>query len=210
MQGTLDSINTILKLGRIGDVYSLLRKLHDYAVLNAYVIAKVKSEKSLENIFVEDIRKWIVGRHKMPSYKLMQDYLGRMAELDPVFALLQSDDRYAKLRERSNDHMHLNAYKNVLLNDGDIAIAGRIQELDNLRDDLEDVFVLHFSCLFTLHPHYMMATDYGDALDLGLEPADGSESLVAPFIQEAFDSIIKNRRPDIAMQIQIGTSMRLS
>jgi hypothetical protein len=56
----------------------------------------------------------------------------------------------------------------------------------------------------------MMASDYIDYLDLGLTPEEGSQYLVAPFIQNIFDTEIKTKRIDLYLEIKNHTPMLLS
>jgi len=55
----------------------------------------------------------------------------------------------------------------------------------------------------------MMSRDYGDSMDCGLTPEEGSQYYVAPFIQEVFDTVIKKNRLDLATMIKTKTSMLL-
>ncbi|HEV7424262.1 MAG TPA: hypothetical protein VGO21_03670, partial [Candidatus Paceibacterota bacterium] len=76
-------------------------------------------------------------------------------------------------------------------------------------EDIRNIFILHFAYIFYVNEHYMMSSDYIDALDCGMTPEDGSQYNVAPFIQEIFNSIIEKYRPDIALEIKLKTVMRL-
>ena len=55
----------------------------------------------------------------------------------------------------------------------------------------------------------MMASDYLDCLDCGITPDPDSQYLVAPFVQEIFDNVIKKSRMDLALEIKAHTSMLL-
>jgi len=54
-----------------------------------------------------------------------------------------------------------------------------------------------------------MASDYLDCVDCGIPPEPDSQYLVAPFIQEIFDTVIKKNRMDLALEIKKSTVMRL-
>jgi hypothetical protein len=56
---------------------------------------------------------------------------------------------------------------------------------------------------------YLGSSDYTDALDCGLTPEEGSQYYVAPVVQNIFDSIIKNHRADLAVELKKGTCMQL-
>lgn len=56
---------------------------------------------------------------------------------------------------------------------------------------LNQIMLLHLSFNFYLNGPYMMASDYMDYRDMNMEPPEGSESWIAPYVQEAFDEFIK-------------------
>ena len=209
IQGTLSSIRTILADGRINDAYALLRKYHDSVTINIYSILYLQEHVSIENRIVEQIDDWLRGKAQLPEYRIMSQYIRSSAKVAPVTALLFVDGRYKGLRDRCNDHTHYNFYQNVLLNDNQIVLPGRLCALDQFSADLRDVLILHLACMFFVNDHYMMSSDYVDALECGMTPEPGSEYWVAPFVQEVFDQVVAKHRPDIAAAIMTHTSMRL-
>jgi hypothetical protein len=113
------------------------------------------------------------------------------------------------LRDRLNDHTHYNKYYYALLNDNQIYLKNRISYLERFSKDLENILILHLSYLFSINDHYMMSSGYLDNLDIGLQPEPDSQYFVSPFIQEIFNNVIKQNRPDLAIEIQNNTPMRL-
>ncbi len=209
IQGTLESMALILSHGRINDSYALLRKYHDSIIINAYELAYLEDHFSLENFIVEKINKWIQGKEKLPEYNIMKQYLEKHSKLGQINVLLRKDDRYKKIRSRCNDHMHYNLFHYMMVNDNKVYNKNRAAYLDRLSADLRDIFILHFSYLFTLKPHYMGSSDYLDALEMGMTPEEGSQYFVAPFIQEIFESVIKIHRSDLAETIRTDSGMQL-
>jgi hypothetical protein len=209
MQGTIESIRLLLVNGRINDAYALLRKYHDSIIINAYEICYLEDNFSIENLVVEKINKWLNGNEKLPEYNIMKQYLEKSKKLEEVNKLVSKDKRYAKIRERCNNHIHYNLFFYMMLNDNTVYNKNRCIYLNRLSEDMKDLFILHFSYLFILNPHYMSSSDYLDALDCGMQPEGGSEYFVAPFIQNAFDSIIKQSRPDLAACIKENSGMQL-
>ena len=96
-----------------------------------------------------------------------------------------------------------------MLNLADVRVANRDEVLEQFSIDIKDLFILHISYLFYLNDHYMSSSDYVDFLDMGMQPPEGSQYYVAPFIQKIFDEILKKSRPDIAREIKEHTSMEL-
>jgi len=94
-----------------------------------------------------------------------------------------------------------------MLNDSPIHNPNRIKWLDRLSVDLLDLFIFHFACLFWLHDHYTMSSDYVDALECGPRPEEGSQGWAAPFVQEMFDQVFRPYRPDIYQVIKQATAI---
>lgn len=75
IQGTLASIKTILRVGRINDAYALLRKYHDSVVINIYSILYLEEHFSIDNFVVEQIDRWLKGTAQLPEYRVMSQYI---------------------------------------------------------------------------------------------------------------------------------------
>jgi len=210
IQGTLSSIQMVLQDGRINDAYALLRKYNDSAIINIYSILYLEDNFSIDTFIVQQIDNWLKGRARLPRFGLMVKYIRDSTRVATITHCLSSDDRYERLRDRCNDHMHYNFYRYVLLNDKDIFVSGRVQALAQFSADLRDIFVLHIAYLFSAKQNYMMSSDHLDALECGLTPEPDSEYWVAPFVQDAFDNIVARHRPDLAAVIKGHTSMHLA
>lgn len=210
MQGTVESIKTILLAGRINDAYALLRKYYDSAVINVYSNLYLHDNFSIENFVVERIHNWLQGKEALPEYRVMSQYIRASDALRPINDLLNIDDRYKRLRARCNDHTHYNFFRSVMLNDDEVHIENRGWWLERFAEDVKDVFVLHLGYVFFLNGHYMMSSDYMDALDCNTQPEEGSQYWVAPFVQDIFSEVVTPRRPDITATIKASSAMQLS
>jgi hypothetical protein len=210
MQGTLTSIQTILRDGRINDAYALLRKYYDSAVINIYSNLYLNDHFSIEDFVVTQIDDWLKGKTRLPEYRTMNQYIRSSMSATHITGVLFADDRYKRLRDRCNDHTHYNFYRHVLLNDNEIHFSGRGRALDTFAKDVRDILVLHVAYIFCVRPNYMMASDYVDALECGMTPEPDSQYWVAPFIQEVFDSTVAKYRPDLAAIMKAHTSMHLA
>jgi hypothetical protein len=209
MQGTVESMRTILLAGRINDAYALLRKYYDSAVINIYSNLYLRDNFSVERIFVEKINNWLHGKEKLPEYRKMSQYIRESVVLKPINDVFGVDDRYKRLRDRCNDHTHYNFYHYAMLNDNEIHVGSRGWWLDRFSADVLDIFILHLGYIFFLNNHYMGSSDYLDALECGMQPEEGSQYWIASFIQEMFDEIITPRRPDITSTIKSHSEMQL-
>lgn len=210
MQGTLESMRTILLHGRINDSYALLRKFYDSAVINIYSNLYLRDNSSIESFFVKKINDWLQGKDKLPEYRVISQYIRASELLKPINEVFNVDNRYKLIRDRCNDHTHYNFYRYALLNDNKIRIGNRGRWLDIFLGDAQDIFVMHLGYVFFMNSHYMVSSDYVDALDCGMEPEEDSQYWVAPFIQAVFDEVITPRRPDVTAMINNTSTMRLS
>ncbi|MDD3244760.1 MAG: hypothetical protein PHU47_01285 [Candidatus ainarchaeum sp.] len=209
MHGTLDSIRDVLLKGRINDAYALLRKYYDSTFINVYLNLYLKNNYSIDNLIVKQIDKWIEGIETIPEYRIISSYIKNSCLLKPITLLLDKDKRYKKIRERCNDNTHYNFFHNVLSNDNEIYNPVRLKMLDLFSSDLNDIFIQHFSYVFYLNDHYMMSSDYIDALDNGISPGENSQYLIAPFIQDIFDTVIIKKRNDIAVLLKNNSRMKI-
>lgn len=209
IQGTMCSIKLVLREGMMNDAFALLRKYHDSIVMNIYTGLYLDNNFSIQNLIVEQISDWLSGKAQMPEFRTMSRYIRESEKLAKLWPLLNQGDIYKRVRDLCNDHTHYNFYRNVLLNDKEIHIQSRGKQLDNFYHSLNHLFILHFSCLFTVREYYMMSSDYLDCLECNMTPDPDSLRWVVPFVQEIFTEVIKERRADIADLMLEETEMEL-
>ena len=191
IEGTLDSITTLLTKGRINDAYTLIRKLFDDILLEIYMDVTLKDKFSLDNYIVEEVNEWIQGKHRIPKSEKILKYLKTSERTRDLYPLFGWDTYLKKNRELLDDSVHSNRYHLMLLNCNRAYIANRERHLKNCEIVLNQLFLLHLSFIFHLNPQYLMAFDYIYYMDEGLTPPEGSEAWIASFAQDAFDKVIK-------------------
>ena len=191
IEGTLDSITTLLTKGRINDAYTLIRKLFDDILLEIYMDVNLKDKFSLENYIVEEVNEWIQGKHRIPKSEKILKYLKTSESTRDLYPLLGWDTYLKKNRELLDDSVHSNRFHLMLLNCNKVYLDDRERHLKNCEIVLSQLFLLHLSFIFHLNPHYLMASDYMDYMEEGLTPPEGSEAWIASFAQDAFDKVIK-------------------
>lgn len=209
IQGTVDSIKTLLEKGRINDCYSLVRKYFDSVIINVYSNLYLQEHRSINSYIVEKINSWLHGKEQLPEYRVMSQYIRNSYALKEINDLLYSDASYKNIRRRCNDHAHYNYFQNVLLNDSEVYLKLRARSLDELSEDVQAIFILHLSYICTICHHYMMSSDYLDYLECGMTPPENSQYWVAPFFQRAFSKILIKKRLDIGNAILNNTLMHL-
>ena len=191
IEGTLDSITTLLTKGRINDAYTLIRKLFDDILLEIYMDVTLKDKFSLDNYIVEEVNEWIQGKHLIPKSEKILKYLKTSESTRDLYPLFGWDTYLKKNRELLDDSVHSNRYHLMLLNCNKVYLDDRERHLKNCEIVLNQLFLLHLSFIFHLNPHYLMASDYMDYLEMGETPPEGSETWIASFAQDAFDKVIK-------------------
>lgn len=191
IEGTLDSITTLLTKGRINDAYTLIRKLFDDILLEIYMDVNLKDKFCLENYIVEEVNEWIQGKHRIPKSVKILKYLETSKRTRNLYPLFGWDTYLKKNRELLDDSVHSNRFHLMLLNCNTVHIEDRERHLKNCEIVLNQLFLLHLSFIFHLSPYYLMASDYMDYMEEGLTPPKGSEAWIAPFAQDAFDKVIK-------------------
>lgn len=212
MEGTLESIKLVLEKGRIGDAFALLRKFHDSVTLNNYTNLYLSENTNRDGKFlVDEVISWLNNEKRLPlnTYGSMSEYLESSLKLKRMFEIIYSDKTFKDTRIRCNDHTHYNFFDNVLINDNQVHSKKRIPLLTSLEQDLNNIFILHLACIFTLNDHYMMSSDYVDCLDVGIEPDPESVYWVSPFIKEVLNEIVLKLRPDIYNEIKSNTMMKI-
>lgn len=211
MKNILNSINLLLKDGKINDAYSLTRKYHDIIIINIYEILYLEDNQNNKNFIVEEINNWLHGKNKLPEYKIMNQYIRNSSKLKDMNNLLFKTKQYKELRQRLNDHTHYNYFQHMIFNDKyhiDFE-NNRINLLNQLSLDIQNIFIKHFCWLFTVKDNYMMSDEYMDYLEMNQTPPKNSQYLVRNYIQEIFNDTIKPNREDLANELKNSTCMKL-
>ena len=232
LANSIKSIKTILELGHITDAKSLLRNFFDETIVNLYLMARLKKKDDdflnlmgdddflaqglpLEKLCDDKVSDWLSNNKtqqlkKALRYEDMRDYLQAEESVDGIVKYLKSPE-CKKMREWLNDAVHLNYYKAVLLNDGRLCIDNlRRSTVDEFKRAFDQITMFHVTCVFCLEPVYMMSPDYRDYKDFGMEPPEGCQYDVSPFIQSFLDKTVYKEFPDWARKLVKAVSpMRL-
>lgn len=208
LSGTLDSMRVVLKEGRINDAYALMRKYNDGIIVVLYINIYIKQNCSIEKFIVDDMQQWVDNKRKLPSSEKMMKVIRNYKPLEDLEQLFDFDDLYLKIRRLANGNTHYNKLYYLWLNNNMIYNSNRIKELDVLYYYTLQLFIFHFAYMYSLNPHYMMSSDYVDALDLGFQPEEGSQYWVAGYVSNVFEKYILTR-PEIAEYMRTHSGMNL-
>lgn len=195
IKGTIDSIRLLLINAHINDAYAITRKYFDEIFFNVYLTVYRKDQiKNRDNELlplIERVKKWVDERYNTPRYDNMIKYFERSESYSSLFAYFDFEKRYRKIRYILDDNMHMNSYQLMRTNINEIYNQNGIRYLNLLNTCICDLFRFHFASCLYLNPHYCVASDYVDCLDMGLTPPQGSQNWIASAAQEMFDKMIK-------------------
>jgi hypothetical protein len=191
-EGTLDSIRTLLKNGRITDAFVLLRKLFDDVITEIYIDVIRKDKYDIEqNRIIKDIDEWLTGKYRLPKIKKILNVLEKSQTTEKIYPFFGWKTYIEKNRELLDDIVHSNRFNLLLLNCNSVHLDNRLKQLQNISIVLGQIIMIHLSFIFYLNPQYLMDSTYMDYIDLGETPPEGCENLIAPYAQNAFDKYIK-------------------
>jgi hypothetical protein len=189
--GTISSIDEIVKKGRLNDACVLLRFYFDNIYTDTYIQITLKNKFNVfNNFYVSEVEEWLQRKHRIPSIKKIVNLFETNDISSPIYLILNKDNRLVNDREFLDDCVHGNKYQALLYNCSALCLEHRGELLLHIQSILKTLFTLHFSFIFSLNPHYLMASDYKDCLDMGLTPPPGSEYWISPFAQEAFNMYV--------------------
>ncbi|MDR6641912.1 hypothetical protein J2X57_001119 [Luteibacter sp. 1214] len=208
MASTLRGMAALVTLGNINDAYALARKLYDAALIGTYINLYLQRNAQPGKPLVERIDRWITGARALPRTGEIGKYVDAAQELNAVRPLL-SVPHYTAVRDRCNDQTHHNFLDHLLLNDGRVHLKSRAEWIEQLGADTLDIIILHLAYSFCLSGHYMMSSDYMDALEAGMTPEHGSEDWVAPYVQAFLTEKVEPRCPGLIAALRQETGMEL-
>lgn len=208
MASTLKSMAALVTMGSVNDAYALARKLYDAALVGTYINLYLSKHAEAGQPPLAHIDGWITGKATLPRTAFIAKYVADALELTPVRPCLNEID-YAGIRARCNDHTHHNFLSHLLLNDGRVYFKERGSWIEQLASDTLDIVALHLAYTFCLSGHYMMSSDYVDALEVGMTPEYGSEDWVAPPVQAFLTDHVEPRCPGLIAVLRAETGMAL-
>lgn len=197
IQGTLESINMLLKTGRMNDAIVLIRKMYDDVVTWIYLDVRLRDEIDFPNeLYVKDVVDWIENDFRIPSIKQLLKVIKDSPHTRDLFSYFDWDGKLKSFRQFLDDSVHSNNYDRILFNCNTVYLEDKREKLlDQIAGIFNQLMTLQIAFVFHLDSHYMMASDYMDALEMGCQPEEGSERWVAPFAQKAFDKYIRPNKP---------------
>lgn len=207
--GTLDSIRTVLRIGRINDGYSLIRKLYDDVLTGIYFnVVRVEKFDPFQHLVVKDVDDWLRRRKRIPELSHILNKLKTADCTKDLYPYFEWDSSLTTMRGYLNDNIHANCYQLLLLNCNQVFLPDREKHLDKILSILDQIFTIHLAFTFYINSCYMVSDDYISCLESGTEPPEDSQYWIAPFAQDAFDKFIKPQAK-LASFIKSESSMQI-
>ena len=189
--GTISSIDDLVRKGHLNDACVLLRLYFDNIYTDTYIQITLKNRFDVfSNFYFSEVEEWLQKKHRIPSIKKIVTLLETNNITNPIYSILNKNNQLVNYREFLDDCVHGNRYQALLYNCSAIYLENREKLLIRIQSIVKTLFTLHFSFIITLNPHYLMASDYRDCIEMGLIPPSGSEYWIAPFAQEAFNKYV--------------------
>lgn len=223
MANTLESIKQLLKLGRMSDALTLIRKYNDAVILHTYTLTCCEKEES--TFFNEDyslynniINEWVNGRKVLVERKKEEDkehaYLAAIRERDKELYKLLLNNRtkhvYGNLRSIENDNVHYNNWNAFRINNPKIRnFPVSLSLLTDANDAIKLLFIIHFSYLILTKSAAMYSYDYIYALEEGMTPDENIRDCAASIISEMFEKYIEKHSKELADYLCNCTALKL-
>ena len=151
LYGTLDSIQTLLELGRINDAIVLVRKYYDDVLVAIYLeVLRIDQFDWVEGKIVKDIDVWLNGKHRIPSIQKILSTLKKSNSTKELYPLFKWKNEFQDYRKYLDDSVHCNSFKSVLLNCNTLYNLDREKELQEIQKVVRDIFTMHLAFLIIL------------------------------------------------------------
>jgi len=208
---TLCSIRMCCQYGNISDANTLIRKYRDDMFLLLYFIEvsnnySILNEKTTEH--EENAVKWIENRLNDLHISTILKYLATNKIVAEVIKKHNLRNVWDAIGTNLNNYVHNNGMYYTLLNYGNFDKKG----IDSFTKDtlfkLEYITVVFMVILILIEAPFISSSDYIDALTVGIEPEDGSQYNIAPFIQEFINKNIKKVNPELKKFLVDNVYMR--
>lgn len=211
---TIGSVISCCESGCMADAYSLLRKYRDDMFFYLYVVVydtynKLENNSKLVAQMEKNIERWVNNNLDNLYIGDILMAIGQSPRAKDAVRKYKLKSYFDTIGNRLNNYVHSNGVlfynRNVNSYQGD-HLQKQMQEL------LKDMRFITISFLFLLtlcSPLSIMSTDYIDSLDCGLEPEEGSEYWVAPFVEKFIKESISLIDQSCLNYLRENTSMAL-
>lgn len=195
---TFQTIKFALSQNSISDVYVLLRKVRDDAILFIILLKLIKkynedavSDKhsiTPEALTEVEVAAWFKSRLKSTRKLSYSGFMAYFKENEVInnFIELFYKQRLKRWSQILNDHVHGNSYLSYCDNND---YGNRLDE--EIMDITFGLTSFILSMLILVDPSYIASSDYGDYCEMGMTPPLGSQYWVAPVFTDFISLTIR-------------------
>lgn len=212
---TLESIRLTCSIGAFSDANSLIRKLRDDVLLYIYILDVIKKRKafnendfSINSMLTNDeiaVEAWLSGKvdslkwelKKKLGFENYMDYLKKDHSLNEILTTYNLNTYWQILRGKLNDYVHNNGRQYTAHNTVEYDNDSLDIFLKNVNTRTSYITSFFFVLLTMVDSALLMSSDTIDHLDIGMEAPEGSQYLIAPFIQEYIDKKVILLNPEL-------------
>ena len=189
LECTMGSIISCCEYGCIADANTLLRKYRDDLFFYLYILfydSEKKSGAESKALFEmeHNIDSWLQNELNHLNINSVLKAIASSPELNDAIKSYKLKSDFDRISRRLNSFVHGNGYWFYNQPSNDYKGSELAIEMAKICNDAKYVTVVFLFLLMLCTPIATMSTDYIACLDSGIQPPDGSQYWVAPFIQK--------------------------
>lgn len=165
---------------------------------------KVINDGSRKNINDKAVDAWFDNEALSGKYKKelsIENYLKNLRQdpdIEKIILEHELNPIWESIRQRLNNYTHSNGKRLLEHNLFEYMRKGDFEDCFlSIIQDISFITSVFLIILILLKPNFIMASDYVDSLEFGIEPPQDSQYWVAPFIQEYIDESIIKLHPEL-------------
>lgn len=207
---TLLSIRKLVEMGHFSDVNVLIRKVRDDLFLFLYLLEVVNRyrlgyETTHDN---RNATKWMENKLESLTISNILTYLMKNETIKKVILEHNLRNAWDNIGKNLNNFVHGNGIMFAQLNYANFDYKTIDKVLNDITFKLSYIVSVFVVLLTLIKPSLIASSDYVDALELGIQPVEGSQYNIAPFIQEFIDTYVIKLHPDIKNFLKDSVYMR--
>lgn len=189
---TLESIRWCCLNANFADAYSLLRKYRDDLFYYVYMLVVAEDSEFTQFVDVNQLNNdekniwdWVHNQQKDLHIGSVLKCIALHPSAGRAVKQFKLKDSFNNLAVKLNNYVHSNGVE--FYNESYIRLVSQMKTKDFCDEFGEAVIFITVTFLFLatlVHPMLIMSIDYGNYLDVGDIPPEGSQYWVAPFISD--------------------------
>lgn len=206
---TLLSIRQLVEIGHFSDVNVLMRKVRDDLFLFLYLLEVVnRYQLGNETTHERNATKWEENKLENLTISDILTYLMKNESIKKVIIEHNLRKAWDNIGKNLNNFVHGNGKMYAQLNYANFDYKTIDKIFNDITFKLSYIVSVFVVLLTLIKPSLISSSDYVDALELGIQPVEGSQYNIAPFIQKFIDTYVIKLHPDIKNFLKDNVYMR--